>query len=60
MVPMRRSTYGFCQGDRSAVHEPLARHILEASIERGFDLAYSEDMALDYAFYVPLHFAMPE
>jgi 2,3-dihydroxyphenylpropionate 1,2-dioxygenase len=42
------------------VHEPLARHILEASIERGFDLAYSQDLALDYAFYVPLHFAMPE
>jgi 2,3-dihydroxyphenylpropionate 1,2-dioxygenase len=42
------------------VHEPLARHILEASIERGFDLAYSQDLALDYAFYVPLHFAVPE
>jgi len=41
------------------VHEPLARAILEQSIERGFDLAYSQDLALDYAFYVPLHFAMP-
>jgi aromatic ring-opening dioxygenase catalytic subunit (LigB family) len=41
------------------VHEPLARAILEQSIERGFDLAYSQDLALDYAFFVPLHFAMP-
>jgi aromatic ring-opening dioxygenase catalytic subunit (LigB family) len=43
-----------------AVHEPLARSILEQSIERGFDLAWSQDVSLDYAFYVPLHFAMPE
>ncbi|HEX9126322.1 MAG TPA: hypothetical protein VF948_07950, partial [Methylomirabilota bacterium] len=42
------------------VHEPLARALLEQGIERGFDLAYSQDLALDYAFYVPLHFAMPE
>jgi aromatic ring-opening dioxygenase catalytic subunit (LigB family) len=42
------------------VHEALARTILEQSIERGFDLAWSQDIALDYAFYVPLHFAMPE
>ena len=41
------------------VHEPLARALLEQSIERGFDLTYSQDLALDYAFYVPLHFAMP-
>jgi 2,3-dihydroxyphenylpropionate 1,2-dioxygenase len=41
------------------VHEPLARAILEQSIEAGFDLAYSQDLRLDYAFYVPLHFAMP-
>src|SRR4030095_16780331 len=42
------------------VHEPLARAVLEQGIERGFDLTYSQDLALDYAFYVPLHFAMPE
>jgi protocatechuate 4,5-dioxygenase beta chain/2,3-dihydroxyphenylpropionate 1,2-dioxygenase len=41
------------------VHEPLARAIVEQGIEAGFDLAYSQDVALDYAFYVPLHFAMP-
>ena len=41
------------------VHEPLARALLEQGIERGFDLTYSQDLALDYAFYVPLHFAMP-
>jgi len=42
------------------VHEPLARAVLEQGIERGFDLAYSQDLALDYAFFVPLHFTMPE
>jgi aromatic ring-opening dioxygenase catalytic subunit (LigB family) len=42
------------------VHEPLARAIVEQGIEREFDLTYSQDVRLDYAFYVPLHFAMPE
>jgi protocatechuate 4,5-dioxygenase beta chain/2,3-dihydroxyphenylpropionate 1,2-dioxygenase len=42
------------------VHEPLARAIVEQGIDRGFDLAYSQDLRLDYAFYVPLHFTMPE
>jgi len=42
------------------VHEPLARAILEHGVDRGFDLTYSQDLALDYAFYVPLHFAMPQ
>jgi len=32
---------------------------LEEGIEAGFDLTYSQDVPLDYAFYVPLHFAMP-
>lgn len=41
------------------VHEPLARTILEQAIDAGFDLAYSQEVALDYAFYVPLHFTMP-
>ncbi len=38
------------------VHEPLARAILVEGIEPEFDLAYSQDIRLDYAFYVPLHF----
>jgi 2,3-dihydroxyphenylpropionate 1,2-dioxygenase len=42
------------------VHERLARAIVEQGIEAGFDLAYSQDVPLDYAFYVPLHFTMPE
>ncbi|HEV8615377.1 MAG TPA: hypothetical protein VGU22_07765 [Methylomirabilota bacterium] len=42
------------------VHEPLARAILENGIEREFDLTYSQDVRLDYAFYVPLHFAAPQ
>ena len=41
------------------VHESLARAILEQGIEREFDLTYSQDLRLDYAFYVPLHFTMP-
>jgi aromatic ring-opening dioxygenase LigB subunit len=41
------------------VHEPLARAMVEQGIEAGFDLTYSQDVPLDYAFYVPLHFAMP-
>lgn len=43
-----------------AVHEPLARAIVEEGIERDFDLLYSQEVRLDYAFYVPLHFTMPE
>ncbi|HEV8309589.1 MAG TPA: hypothetical protein VGW35_18155 [Methylomirabilota bacterium] len=42
------------------VHEPLARAIVERGITAGFDLAYSQEVRLDYAFYVPLHFTMPE
>ena len=42
------------------VHEPLARAVLEQGLEAGFDLAYSQQLRLDYAFYVPLHFTMPQ
>jgi 2,3-dihydroxyphenylpropionate 1,2-dioxygenase len=42
------------------VHEPLARAIVEQGIEAGFDLTYSQDVPLDYAFYVPLHFTLPD
>jgi aromatic ring-opening dioxygenase catalytic subunit (LigB family) len=42
------------------VHEPLARAILEQGIEQEFDLLYSQEIRLDYAFYIPLHFTMPE
>ena len=45
---------------RFPIHEPLARAIVEQGIERGFDLFYTQDAPLDYAFYVPLHFTMPE
>ena len=44
---------------RFPIHEPLARAVLEQGIERGFDLFYTQDARLDYAFYVPLHFTMP-
>src|SRR5919201_2196467 len=38
------------------IHEPLARAVLEQGIERGFDLLYTQDAKLDYAFFLPLHF----
>jgi 2,3-dihydroxyphenylpropionate 1,2-dioxygenase len=44
---------------RFPIHEPLARAIAEQGIERGFDLLYTQDAPLDYAFYVPLYFTMP-
>lgn len=40
-------------------HEVLARHIVEEGIARGFDLTYTQDAKLDYAFSLPLHFTMP-
>src|SRR5499426_4776369 len=47
-------------GYRFPIHEPLARTIVQGGIERGFDLFYTQEAPLDYAFYVPLHFTMPE
>ncbi len=44
---------------RFPIHEPLARSIVEQGIERGFDLLYTQDAKLDYAFFLPLHFTMP-
>ena len=45
---------------RFPIHESLARAVVEQGIERGFDLLYTQDRRLDYAFFVPLHFTMPE
>jgi 2,3-dihydroxyphenylpropionate 1,2-dioxygenase len=45
---------------RFPIHESLARALVIEGIERGFDLLYTQDAPLDYAFYVPLHFTMPE
>lgn len=42
------------------IHEPLARAVVEQGIARGFDLLYTQEAPLDYAFFVPLHFTMPE
>jgi len=44
---------------RFPIHEPLARAVVVQGIARGFDLLYTQSAALDYAFYVPLHFTMP-
>jgi len=48
--------YDYC----FSIHEPLARAVVEQGIERGFDLLYTQHARLDYAFFVPLHFTMPE
>src|SRR5262249_28946214 len=45
---------------RFPIDEPLARAVVEQGVERGFDLFYTQHAPLDYAFYVPLHFTMPE
>ena len=45
---------------RFQIDESLARAVVEQGIERGFDLLYTQDRRLDYAFFVPLHFTMPE
>ncbi len=44
---------------RFGVHEPLARALVEQGIARGFDLLYTQQAPLDYAFFVPLHFTAP-
>ncbi len=38
------------------VHEPLATHLLRASVQAGFDLAVSRKFGLDHAMMVPLHY----
>lgn len=52
----RFGPYDYC----FPIHEPLARAVVEEGIARGFDLLYTQDAPLDYAFFVPLHFTMPE
>ena len=54
-----RGTFGHYRY-RFPIHEPLARAVVEQGVERGFDLFYTQHAPLDYAFYVPLHFTMPE
>jgi len=41
-------------------HESLARHVVQEGIARGFDLLYTQDRVLDYAFFIPLRFTMPD
>ncbi len=45
---------------RYRVDTDLAEHILFQGIERGFDLAYSQNTLLDHSFVIPLHFIAPE
>jgi hypothetical protein len=40
-------------------HEALARELLAALIEEGFDLAFSEKLDLEHTQMVPLHYVLP-
>jgi protocatechuate 4,5-dioxygenase beta chain/2,3-dihydroxyphenylpropionate 1,2-dioxygenase len=44
---------------RFRVDGELAEQMLEGALERGFDLAYSQNTRLDHSFVVPLHFIHP-
>ena len=41
------------------VNTHLAEAILWKSLEDDFDLAYSQNLSMDYAFFIPLHFMHP-
>src|SRR3954451_2081879 len=40
-------------------HEPLARHLLASLMDDGFDLAFSEKLALEHTQTVPLYYVLP-
>ena len=42
-----------------AVHQPLARAILEGALDQGIDLGFSEAMKLDHSFVTPILLAFP-
>ena len=39
-----------------AVFSELARHVLKAGVEQGFDFSVTQDFAVDHAMLVPLHY----
>jgi gallate dioxygenase len=41
-------------------HRPLAAHIRQRAVHAGFDMALTQDFAVDHSVYVPLHFATPK
>ena len=43
-----------------AVHQEAARAVLEGSLERGFDIAFSEAPRIDHSFVAPLMLALPD
>jgi len=45
---------------RYRVHTDLAYRILVDSIENDFEPAFSQNLSLDYAFFIPLHFIHPD
>jgi len=42
-----------------AVNQTVARVVLQGALERGVDLAYAEDVAIDHSFVTPLMLAVP-
>lgn len=44
---------------RFRVDRPLAERVLHGVLDRGVDLAYSQNTLLDHSFVVPLHFIHP-
>ena len=45
---------------QAAVHQPLARAILEGSVRRGFDLAFCQQAFMGHAFVVPFEYVLEE
>jgi len=43
-----------------AIHQPFAQAILAGCVDAGIDLAFSEAMAIDHSFIMPLMLALPE
>lgn len=43
-----------------AVHDGLARSLLEGLIARGHDLAFARNLPLDHAFMTPVHLLFPQ
>jgi len=45
---------------RIRVQQQLAKYLLTAAMDSGFDLAFSAELKLDHGFFGPLHFLTPD
>lgn len=57
--PWELEVYGIDKYE-TAGHHDLGRHILEATLDRSFDLCSSDEYNIDHGFTVPLNFVRPE